>query len=80
MPGGPAARGNRDMWPAGPYSEVHHLGYDPSLHKPGALQQSSGMQMRQLTGVLLLIETHTHAHVHTHMHMHRVRSCERGDN
>ena len=40
--GGPAAGGNRDMWPAGPCSEVHHLGYDPPLQRPGALQQGDG--------------------------------------
>ena len=49
--GGPAAGGNRDMWPAGPCAEVHHLGYDPPLQRPGALQQGSGMLTGRSTDV-----------------------------
>lgn len=40
--GRPAAGGDRDVRPAGPRSEVHHLGYDPPLQRPGDLQQGSG--------------------------------------
>lgn len=57
--GGPAAGGDRDVWPAGPRSEVHHLGYDPPLQRPGALQQGSGTLAGQSTYVLCLTVTHT---------------------
>lgn len=57
--GGPAAGGNRDMWPAGPCSEVHHLGLDTPLQRPGTLQQGSGMSRGQATDVHYLIVTHT---------------------
>lgn len=30
------------MQPAGPRSEVYHLGFDPPLQRPGALQQVPG--------------------------------------
>lgn len=40
--GGPTAGGDRDLRPAGPRSEVHHLGYDSPLQGPSALQQGSG--------------------------------------
>lgn len=40
--GGPTAGGDRDLRPAGPRSEVHHLGHDPPLQRAGALQQVSG--------------------------------------
>lgn len=57
--GGPAAGGNRGMWPAGPCSEVHHLGYDPPLQRPGTLQQSSGTLTGRSTDFHCLIVTHT---------------------
>lgn len=57
--GGPAAGGNRDLWPAGPCSEVHHLGYNPPLQRPGALQQGSGTVTGPSTDVHCLTTTHT---------------------
>lgn len=56
--GGPAAGGNRDMWPAGPCSEVHRLGYDPPLQRPGTLQQGSGTLTGRSTDVHRPIVTH----------------------
>lgn len=54
MSGGPAAGGHRDLRPAGPRSEVSHLGYDPSLQRAGALQQGSGTLTGRTTDVSLL--------------------------
>lgn len=54
MSGGPAAGRHRDLWPAGPCSEVYHLGYDPPLQRPGALQQGSGTLTGRTTDVSLL--------------------------
>lgn len=54
MSGGPAAGGHRDLWPAGPCSEVYHLGYDPPLQRAGALQQGSGTLTGRTADVSLL--------------------------
>lgn len=54
--GGPAAGGNRDVRTAGPCPEVHHLGQDPPLQRPGALQQGSGM---------------SHCNIYTHSDKHK---------
>jgi len=47
------------VWPAGSCAEVHHLGYDPPLQRPGALQQGSGTWTGRATDVHCLIVTHT---------------------
>lgn len=57
--GGPAAGGNRDMWPAGPRAEVHHLGYNPPLQRPSAFQQGTGTLTGQSTDGQCLTVTHT---------------------
>lgn len=57
--GGPAAGGNRDLWPAGSCSEVYHLGDDPPLQRPGALQQGSGTLTGQAADVHCVTGAHT---------------------